>query len=51
MGCARAQTWWVKAQKGSGLGSEGRGYTALKRAHDKGATLVVATVQGLSSAR
>ena len=40
-----------KAQKGSGLGSEVRGCTALKGAHDRGAAMVVAAVQGLGSAR
>ena len=49
--CARAQAWWTRALKGSGLGSEARGYTALKGAHDRDAALVVAAVQRLGSAR
>ena len=51
MDCARAQAWWTRAQKGSGLGFVARGCTTLKGAHDRGATLVVAVVQGLGSAR
>ena len=49
--CMRAQVWWARAQKKSGLGFEACGCTTLKGAHDRGTALVVATVQGLGSAR